>query len=891
MVDYYTLEVDEALSGLKSSLKGLDSADARKRLGQFGFNELKSQRQFVIFNILLDQFKNLLLLLLIFAGFLSIFLGDFVETGAIFFIIVLNVVLGFVQEYKAEKIVEALKTLSAPMAWVLRDNIVVEIPAREIVPGDIILLEAGTIVPADARIIAVTCLQIDESALTGESVPSKKIPESFKPGTSIADQENMAFSGTVVTYGKGRAAAIATGMSTEFGKIAASLQKREASKTPLQVKFSELAKQLGVVALALIAFVFIVGVSYGALTFGKMVLFTLALTVSTIPNSLPLIVTISLSLGARKLALQNMLVKKLPAAESLGSATIICSDKTGTITKNEMTITDIFYDNKLIRVTGTGYEPLGGFYLGDRRFNPKQLEPLLRVGYLCNNAGLVRKKNRVGIMGDPTEGSLLVLGKKGKLDEKKLAKQFKLVAELPFDPERKMMSVILQDAVAGKMVTFTKGAPDMLIKNCTRVLVNGRVRRLTQRDKTRILSVNNSFAQRALRVLALAHRELPDTKEYKVSNVEKGLVFIGLVGMIDPPREGVRKAVEHCHKAGIEVMLITGDHALTAKAIAQQIGLLKHDDLILTGEDIDRMSESELLSKIQKVRIVARALPIQKLRIVNALQKLGHVVAVTGDGVNDAPALKKADIGIAMGITGTDIAKEVAKAVLVDDNFATIVSAISLGRNIYDKMLKSAKYLLSCNSGEIVSVICAILLKLPLPLLPLQILLINLLTDDFPALGLSSEAVEAGVMDRPPRNPRTSPLSGHVLSSILVFGLVMGIGTILMFSAYQNINIQKAQTVAFTTLVMFQMFAVMSSRSLHFSLEKLNPLTNKLLSGAVVLSIGIQFAVIYLPPLQLVFGTTALNAFDWLGILVVSSLGFVVMELSKLVVKPKNAHF
>ena len=888
MVDYYNINASEATKLLKSSEKGLTKNEAEKRLEEFGYNELQKEKKLTALTIFLSQFKNALILLLIFAGLLSLFLGERIEPIAIFGIVFLNAILGFIQEYKAEKAIEALEKISAPTAKVLRDGKEQKIPAREVVPGDILLLEAGDIVPADSRLLEVTSLQIDEASLTGESVPSKKVTESFKLGTSVADQENMAFMGTVVTYGKGKSIVTSTGMKTEFGKIATSLQTTKGVQTPLQIKFTRLAKQIGIVAVILIIIVLVSGTLQGTLTFGKMLLFALALTVSTIPNSLPIIVTVGLSMGIKKLAKKNMLIKKLPAAESLGAATIIVSDKTGTITKNQMTITDIFYDDEIIKVSGTGYEPKGNFYVNNKQINPKQMELFLRIGYLCNNAKLVKKEGKFEIIGDPTEGSLIVLGKKGKLEDENLQRNFSFIKELPFDSDRKSMSVIFKNKINKKTEAYVKGAPDLILKVCDRVLEKGRVRKLTKKDRKKILRMNDSFAEKALRVLALAYRELPDSKKYNIDNVEKNLIFVGLVGMIDPPREEVKQAVEQCQEAGIRVMIITGDHAITTKAIAQQIGLFKEGDVVLTGDDVEKMSDTELEKKIEKVRIIARALPIQKSRIVDALQKRDHIVAMTGDGVNDAPALKKADIGIAMGITGTDVAKEVSKAILTDDNFATIVNAIEEGRNIYNKMIKSAKYLLSCNAGEITAVFMAIMLKFPLPLLPLQILLMNLLTDDFPALGLGFESSEEGIMKRPPRDPKEKPISRKIFLSIVIFGLIMGIGTLFMFMQYKDINVGKAQTVAFTTLVMFQMFAVISSRTLYHSLKHLNPFSNKWLLGAVCLSLIIQLVVVYWSPLQTIFGTVSLLVIDWLKIIGISSLGFIMMEISKFFMGKSN---
>ncbi|MEM2121997.1 MAG: cation-translocating P-type ATPase, partial [Candidatus Woesearchaeota archaeon] len=854
-MDFYNLSVNKALEVLKTSKNGLSSEEAKKRLEVYGYNELVKGKKLTTFEIFLNQFKNPLIMLLFFASILSLILKDYLEAGAIFGIIMLNAILGFVQEFKAEKAMEALEKLSQPIAKVLRNGIVDKIPARELVPGDVVLLEEGDIVPADIRLIDVSSLEIDEATLTGESVPSKKVTVPFELGTHVANQENMAFMGTIVTYGKGYGVVTATGMNTEFGKIAHSLQTTKEVKTPLQVKFEKLTKQISIIIACLIFIVFVLGIFNKELSFTKMVLFSLALTVSVIPNSLPVIATVSLSLGAKRLAKKNMLVKKLTAAESLGSATIICSDKTGTITKNQMTITHLFYDNKIIEVTGSGYIPKGSFYYNGKIFDSKNLELLLRIGFLCNNAKLVINENNYNIVGDPTEGSLIVLAKKAGVDEEELKSNFVLVKEIPFDSNRKLMSVVVDNKKQKRFEAYVKGAPDLLLKKCTHILKNNKIRKLTAKDKKIILKTNNLFAENALRVLALAYRKLPKKKTdyYTKESVEKNLVFVGLVGMIDPPRDEVKEAVLKCKEAGIKVMIITGDHAITTKAIAKQIGLYEEGDIILTGEELDKLSDSELEEKIEKVRIIARALPIQKLRIVKALQKRGHVVAMTGDGVNDAPALKKADIGVAMGITGTDVAKEVSKSILVDDNFATIVNAIEEGRNIYLKIIKSAKYLLSCNSGELTTVLMAVILKLPLPLLPLQVLFMNLLTDDFPALGLGMEPNEEELMKIPPRDPKENPISRETLLTIIMFGLIMGVGTLLMFNYYLNTQPLKAQTIAFTTLVLFQMFAVMSSRTMYFSFKHLNPLNNKWLLGAVILSVLLQIIIIYWGPAQLIF--------------------------------------
>ena len=892
-MSYYKQSKKEVLDLLNTDENGLSESEAGKRLEKYGYNEIKKEKKYTGLKIFVNQFKNPLTLLLVVAAVLSIVTSQlksedpnsYLESLAIFIIILINATLGFVQEYKAEKAVEALEKMSAPQAKVIRNGKEIKILARELVPGDIVVLEEGDIVPADMRLIEITSLQIDESSLTGESVPSKKIIETIREVISATEQKNMAFTSTIVTYGKGKGIVTTTGMDSEIGKIAKSIQETKEVQTPLQIKFAQMAKDIGFIVIILVLIVFIAGVIKGKATMINMFLFSISLAIAAVPNALPVIVTVGLSFGTKRLAKKNMLIKKLHAAESLGSVTIICSDKTGTLTKNEMTVTRIFAEKNIIDITGSGYNPTGDFIINNKKINPDKIELLLRAGYLCNSSRLVEKDNHFSIIGDPTEGSLKVLSKKAGLNETYFKNHFYFLEELPFDSNRKMMSVVCKNRLNNKTEAYVKGAPEILLKKCKNIIENGRIRKLTPKDSKLILETNKSFAENALRILAIAYRDVTQLKNYDIDSVEKGLTFIGLVGMIDPPREEVKYSIQQCNEAGIKVMMITGDHAETAKAVAKQIGLFDKGDLILTGQDIENMDDKELENKIEQVRIIARALPIQKLRIVDALKTNGHIVAMTGDGVNDAPALKKADIGIAMGITGTDVAKEVSKAVLVDDNFATIVNAINEGRNIYDKMIKSARYLLSCNSGEIFSVFIAIMLNFPLPMIPLQILLMNILTDALPALGLGFEPSDEKVMKRSPRDPKINPISKDILLTIIVFGIIMSIGTLFMFSQYKDTNLNLARTVAFTTLVMFEMFAVISSRSLHHSWKELNPFTNLWLIGAVILSIAIQAAVVYLGPLQLVFETVPLGFADILKILGVSFLGFVMMEIGKSFIK------
>ncbi len=909
---YFDEDIKQIYQQLNSSEKGLSDSEAKERLKKYGHNELKKKPKKSLFFIFLSQFNNFLIFLLIGATILSLILGEIPDAIGMFSIVLLSGILGFVQEYRAEEAMEALKKMSAPYAKVLRDGIEQKILAKDIVPGDIILLEEGDIVPADLRLIDESSMRVEEASLTGESVPVKKNIAVLKKDSIISDQENMVFMGTTIVYGKGSGIAVSTGMRTELGKIAESIQEIKETTTPLQIKFEAMAKQIGLAVLGLVLIVFIIGLLNLKVKMAEMFLFSLSLAVAAVPSSLPAIVTVSLGIGTKTLAKKNMIIKQLPAAESLGSVTVICTDKTGTLTKNQMTITKLFVNNEIIEVSGSGYMPEGKFSIISKENSKtsaketeiktkeinikdkKELELLVTTGFLCNNAELLETENKKWeIIGDPTEGSLIVLAKKANIDQEYIKERFTEIKELPFDSDRKRMSVIFQNNKNKKTSAYVKGAPDLMLKICDKILINGKEIKITKKHIDKINETNNAFASKSLRVLALAYKDVSKLKTKEINTVEKDLVFIGLVGMIDPPRDGVKEAIAQCNDAGINVIMITGDHPATAKAIGEQIGLLKGNDIILTGAELDKISDEELAEKIDDIRIIARAMPIQKTRIVSALQKKGHIVAMTGDGVNDAPALKKADIGIAMGITGTDVSKEVAKAVLADDNFTTIVNAIAEGRTMYDKIIKSTKYLLSCNMGEIVAIFIAIVAKLPLPMLPLQILMMNLLTDGLPALGLGSETAEEDVMQRPPRNPKEHPITKQMLYLIIIFGIVMGLGTIFVFNLYLHKELALAQTMAFTTLVMFEMFAVMSARSFMpiFNLKH-HTMPNKWLILSVIASILLQIAVIYLAPLQKVFGTVALSLGDWGILLAVSCLGFIVMELSKIFIKEKfnNVH-
>lgn len=891
-MEYYRESAKKVLERFKTSKEGLNNSKAKKRLSKYGFNEIQNKNKHKILHIFIDQLKDFLVILLLAATILSFFLGDLIEAFAMLVMIVLTVLLGFFQEYKAEKSLEKLKKITSQKAIVIRDGEETKINANELVPGDIVVLEAGSIVPADLRLINVSSLKIDEASLTGESEHTyKKLNINSKKDLTLADQANMAFMGTVVVYGKAKGIVVRTGMDTEFGKIASSLNEVKDEKTPMKKKLAKLGTQLIIAVIVICVVVFISSFLQGDLTLNQAFMVALSLAVAAAPTSLPAIVTISLSKGVVRLAKKNMLVKKLPAAEGLGAATYICSDKTGTLTKNQMSVKKVFANNKLYSVEGVGYLPKGDVLYKGKRINEEEIDKLLDVCLLCNDSELILKNNKYEIIGDPTEAALIVLAKKLGLTEKEVLESYDIFQDLPFDSDRKMMSVVVENHKY-KFESLTKGAPQFILDKCNKILINDKISTLNSAKKKKILKNLKNMEKNALRVIGLAYRPLKKKKKYSIKDVENDMIFLGLIGMIDPPRDSIKESISKCKKAGIDVMMITGDSALTAKAIGKEIGLLDKKDLVIDGEELNKLSDNKLKKKISKLRICARFLPIQKLRIVDALQKKGEVVAMTGDGVNDAPALKKADLGIAMGITGTDVSKEVSEMTLTDDNFSSIVSAIEEGRNIYDKMIKSIKYLLTCNAGELLTVFVALLLNFPIPLLPLQILLMNLLTDGLPALALSMDPSDSAVMNRRPRDPQEKPVTSGMLWLILIFGGLMAAGSLFLFNHYLNLtnNLPLAQTIAFTTLVAFEMFAVISSRKLYTLSFSKGFFSNKYLHLAIISSLILQFVVIYVPFMQSVFGTAPLKLIHWIHIIGVSFLGFIIMELSKLFIKYDSHH-
>jgi Ca2+-transporting ATPase len=875
---WHTVPAADVIQEMDSAKTGLTNAAAEKRLQETGFNELKKKKGRSILSIFLDQFKDLFILVLLAAAAISFLLGETLDAYIIGVIVALNAFMGLAQEYKAEKAIERLQELASPVATVVRHNEVKDIPARNIVPGDIVVLESGDFVPADGRLLESSYLKVDEAPLTGESVPSTKVIEVL-PELPLADRENMAYLGTTVTDGRGKMVVTATGMDTEMGKIAEEIQAMEMGKTPLQEKLEHFSKYLTAGIGGFCILIFVLGIVRGVEIF-DMFLTAVSLAVAAIPEGLPAIVTIVLALGVQRMIKQNALIRRLKAVETLGSATIICSDKTGTITRNEMMVSQIYVSNTMYSVTGSGYTETGEFLKNGHPVNvgtsDNDLHFILEIGCLCNDAHITDGN----VVGDPTEGALLVSCAKAGMHKKELEDTYKRIKEIPFSSERKCMTTIHDKH--GQYAIYVKGAPDIVLNLCTHILINGNPVKLTEKKRKNILSVYHDMASQALRALAMAYKYcdmLPEEDE-----IETNLIFVGIQGMWDEPRTEVKKAIKTCEKAGIKSMMITGDFKATAKAIAEEVGIFGK---AITGQELDALSDSELVDTIDEIGIVARVSPAHKTRIVTALKEKGHIVAMTGDGVNDAPSLKKADIGVAMGITGTDVAREAADMVLTDDNFASIVKAVEEGRHIYDNIIKFIYFLLCCNVGEILVLFFAILLNLARPLIPIQILWINLITDGFPALALGVDPAEEGIMDRNPRDPQESIFSKGRGKRIVEIGVTMSVIVLAGFYFFGR-DTAHAQTFAFSSLVFVQLVHTFNARSEDKSIFEVGIFSNIWLMGAVLLSVGLQLMVVHTPVLQPLFGTVALKGIDWVIILLLASCVLIVSELRKFIVKKKR---
>jgi len=884
----YNLTPEETAGSLRSDTgSGITQEEAAGRIAKSGLNRLVGKKPVSPVTIFLDQFKDFIILILIGAALVSGFLQEWIDALAIIGIVLLNAILGFIQEYRAEKSLAALKKLASPSSKVIRDGRHAVIPSYNLVPGDLVELEAGDHVPADSRLVWVSSnFSVLEASLTGESTPVlKTILALEEKDVPLADRANMVYMGTSVASGKARAIIIDTGMNTELGKIAGMIQESGREITPLQKKLEEFGKWIVYICFVLVALVFLLEWLRG----GKLVevfLTAVSLAVAAIPEGLPAVVTIALALGVQRMIKRNALIRKLPSVETLGCATVICSDKTGTLTKNEMTVQAAFADNSVFKVTGIGYAPEGEFLMSGKSVKAGDypvLEKTLRCSALCNGAQLVKEKAIFKIIGDPTEGALLTAAAKAGMLKESLEKVSVFVDEIPFDSERKKMTVLRREG--GRVFAFVKGAPDILLDDCAYIEEGGAAREIREEDKKKILKANGEFADSAMRVLAFAYRALEgDGRQYDMRSVETGLTFIGLMAMIDPPRPEVKEAIMQCREAGIRTVMITGDHKNTAVAIARELGFYKEDSMALSGEELDGLGDEELLNKIERIPVYARVSPEHKLRIVKAWRSRGHVVAMTGDGVNDAPAVKEADIGVAMGITGTDVTKEVSDMVVTDDNFASIVNAVEEGRGIYDNIKKFVHYLLSCNTGEILVMFTASLAGLPVPLLPIHILWVNLVTDGLPALALGVDPVDPKVMQRPPRKFNEPVITGQRGLMMLMQGAFIAFCSLLAFSFVlfvEKEGLGRARTAAFIVLGCSQLFHSFNCRSMTESIFKIGLFSNKKLIAATLVSFLLQMGAVYLPFSQKIFKTEPLSLFDWLLVVTISSFPLWAMEIYK----------
>ena len=887
------LSAEGAATALESDCsRGLTRIQVEQRQKQHGFNELQEKKGTTVWGMFLGQFKEFLVLLLIAAAAVSLAIRETTDAAVIMAVVLLNALLGVVQEYKAEKSLAALKTLSAPAAKVLRERAVSEIPARELVPGDLILLEAGDYIPADARLVVTAGLGIDESALTGESVPVEK-EAAFVAADPLplAEQKNMVHMGTIVTGGRGRALVTATGMNTEIGHIAGMIQSAPLQKTPLQKNMDRFGRRLGLIAILLCTLIFLLGLLRGHEVL-PMFLTSVSLAVAAIPEGLPAIITIVLALGVQRMAGRHAIIRKLPAVETLGAATVICSDKTGTLTQNEMTVRQIDYGSGTIRITGEGYAGNGEFTLGGRTIEPRQnphLHLLLTIALLNNDASLVDERGQLKVMGDPTEGALIAAALKGGLNREMLQAALPRVREFPFDSERMLMSTVHSGELGlpwkelkdGKAWLLTKGAPDLVLERCRYLLTPSGPVELEDFKIAELLAANRKLAGDALRVLGFAFRPLSGYADLQAEEAEQELIFAGFMGMIDPPRPEAKEAIKKCHAAGINVKMITGDHAETALAIAMELGIASNKDEIITGLEIERLSDEDLAARIGNLQVFARVAPEHKVRIVNALKAKGEIAAMTGDGVNDAPALKQADIGTAMGRGGTAVAREAAEMILADDNFATIMHAVEEGRVIYDNIKKAIYFLLSCNAGEILTIFAAILLGWPLPLLPIQILWVNLITDTLPALALGVDPQESDTMQRPPRNPKNGFFDPQSIRTLAVFGLLISVITLTAFRIGALDSVEKGQTMAFATLALCQLVHVFNFRSLKHSVVGKIFFANRQLLGAVFLSALLQLAILLFPPAAAIFHAVPLGAEGWFYVAALSATPLFLGEMWK----------
>jgi Ca2+-transporting ATPase len=896
---WHAMEAPRVLEELKSSgRRGLHGQEAAKRLGQYGPNELRKPERVSPLALFLRQFRNILVIILLVAIGLSVVVGELVDAAVIAVIVVFVAVLGFVQEYRAERAIDALRKMLSPSITVLRSGREEEVPSRDLVPGDILLLEAGDKVPADARIIEEHSLRCDEAPLTGESVPVDKHARAIPADASVNDRKNMVFTGTTVVYGRGAAVVTATAMRTELGSIAREVAAVRAEPTPLEKRTREIGKWLGIIALGICLLVAGLSIVRQYLSAGSVdlpfivtiALFAIALAVAAVPEALAAIVTGALAVGMRRMAAQHALVRKMPAVETLGCTTVICSDKTGTLTRGEMTVRRVFFQGRMVEVSGEGYAPEGEFRdgaAGLKAVANRAFEEFLRGGILCNDAGLQERDGTWRITGDPTEGALVVAAAKAGMRVSEIRLEHPRIEEIPFSSERKRMTTIHR--AGGSTRAYMKGAPELVLTACTHALENRGIRPLTEEDRAAILRANEEMAAGALRVLAVASRDLPDGVASDADAVEVGMVFLGLAGMMDPPRQEAIEAIRVCRQVRIRPVMITGDHALTAVAVAREMGIYRDGDRVLTGGELARMSGDEFRGIVDTVSVYARVSPLDKLTIVKAWKDRGDVVAMTGDGVNDAPALKHADIGIAMGITGTEVSKEAADMVLLDDNFATIVKAVEQGRWIYDNIKKYLAYLLRANLTEVVVIGGTVLMMGPeyLPLLPAAILYINLATDGLPALALGIAPPDPDIMQRPPRDPRERVFTRDMLVFILL-ALLIEVPLFLFLFLSGRDDLPRVRTQIFFLFIIAELTISLSFRSLRYGILQAPP--HKWLLLAIFWELALVFGLVRIPAVREAFGILTPTAAD-LGVIAGFSIVVLLsMELAKSVLARRRLH-
>jgi len=878
-MNWYRLDKDKILERLQTTLDGLTDEEIGARVQRYGLNKITGDEKTSRVKIFLRQFASPLIYILLIASVITFLFNEYIDTGVILAIVVLNAVIGYVQEYKAEQSVQALKKLFVLKARVIRNGREKEVVSEELVPGDIVLLSSGAKVPADLRVYQAQELRIEESILTGESFPIEKVTALIEEDNlTFGDQKNMAFMGTIVVSGRAKCIVVGTGSSTALGSIAQEVKHVIPVKAPIQEKIDRFVKYIGILVLFASALVFALGIYLGE-SIKEMFMTAVATAVATVPEGLPIVVTITMAVGVAKMARRNAIVRKLPTVETLGSTTVIGSDKTGTLTRNEMTVRLIYDGEHTYEITGNGYEPKGEFLHEKMPVETEELEALktvLRIGLLCNESDVYEENGHYMIDGDPTEGALIVAAMKAGLNPEEERKKFKQINIIPFESERGYMATLHHHN--GQKIIFAKGAAEHVLDMCTTCVIS---ETLIRKD---FLRFSNSLAKEGLRVLAVAYKNVPsDTEKITQHDIASGLILGGLQGMIDPPREEAIRAVEECKHAGIRTVMITGDHAVTAIAIGKKLGISDEYAGVLTGREIETMSDEDLFQKVRETSIYARVSPQHKLRIVRQLKKHGEIVAVTGDGVNDAPALKAAHIGIAMGRTGTEVAKEAADMIITDDNFASIFAAVEEGRIVFENIRKVIFFLIPTGLAAVLSIIGAMLFGLPLPYVASQLLWINLVTNGLQVIALSLEPGEKGITRRPPRNPKEGIMSRLLIQRTILVGIIISAGVILnyMLAIKSGDSLEQARTVAVTTMVFFQFFQAWNSRSEQESILKMNPLGNPFLFFGLIASVSAHLVVLYVPALQWIFRTVPLAIPEWIEVLIVSVTILLAVEIDK----------